>query len=126
MFARLRLRSFGSAIVALYVLAAVMAGAAHRPLTVPSWVDPAAAAYALPDGTTPVICAVDEGRSDPHHAVAACDACLLASAPGLPAPGGFVLPPSGGRSVQAPLPEAQLSDLPARHAPVSRGPPASA
>lgn len=72
-------------LLAFYVLAAVTVGFAHRPLALASGAD--LAAYALPDGTLPVICGT--GSTEPgslpakRHAGAVCDACLLTSAPGL-------------------------------------------
>lgn len=89
------------AAAALFVLAQLTLGLAHRPIASPSLPPSAArvdlAAYALPDGTVPDIClnGGDEGtvlKSRP------CDACVLTSAPGLAAaPEPALVPPDGRR-----------------------------
>lgn len=71
-------------IMALYALAMLTAGFAHRSLPAGGnglGVD--LAAYALPDGSFPDICAVQDPGQGPAIASGICDACLLAAAPGL-------------------------------------------
>jgi len=61
-------------------------------------------AYAMPDGTLPVLCDADDGKGAPHgsHAVPPdCLACLLMAAPGLapaprPEPGRIATPTDAG------------------------------
>jgi hypothetical protein len=70
------------ALLAFYVLAVVTLGFAHLPLAIPQ---NDLAAYALPDGTLPIICGAGSGSAPgKQHAGATCDACLLTAAPGLP------------------------------------------
>ena len=82
-----RLRSAAIRILAagLYLFAGLVVGAGHRPLAIVS--DPLAA-YVLPDGSRPVLCLTDKlsppGETDGSIQVEHCDACRLASAPGLP------------------------------------------
>jgi len=79
-------------LLALYVLAVATLGFAHRVPVAPA-VD--LSAYALPDGTIPVICGtVGERGGTPggHHARAACEACLLTAAPGLLVADGIDVP----------------------------------
>ena len=76
------LRAF---LLAHYALASALIGAAHKPQFVPAPID--LAAFALPDGTIPVICwspSKGAGQKGAHKGV--CDACRLIGAPGLPAP----------------------------------------
>jgi hypothetical protein len=72
-------------LLALYVLAMASLGFAHRPLALGQ--APDLSAYALPDGSLPEICRTGGAGSLPGkvHAGAACDACLMTAAPGLPA-----------------------------------------
>lgn len=77
-----RSRRVARVVLALYVLAAITFGFAHRRLTFEPSAPPVdLAAYALPDGDLPVLC---RGKSSPAHMHKVCDACALASAPGLP------------------------------------------
>lgn len=74
--------------LALYALAALTFSFAHKPLDLPRAPDTIElAAYALPDGTLPVLCLAkpDGDQGAPVHVHEACDACALSSAPGLPA-----------------------------------------
>lgn len=76
-------RGLGHAIVlALYVLASVSVGFAHRVDPVPA--DPAQ--YMLPDGTIPTICGGKQSKDNGGHAAhrQICDACCLTHAPGVP------------------------------------------
>lgn len=70
-------------LLALYVLAAATLGLGHRPLSAAGTAE--LAAYALPDGTLPLICRSGGSGTLPigKHACAVCDACLLTAAPGL-------------------------------------------
>lgn len=77
-------------LLALYVLAVVTLGFAHKPISFSKVSGPAAtnlAAFAMPDGSLPEICrtggAGTPGKS--HHVGAVCEVCLLTAAPGLPA-----------------------------------------
>lgn len=72
-------------LLALYVLAMSTLGFAHQPLHASN--APDLSAYALPDGTLPVLCLTGDGDGSktPSHASSACQACLLISAPGLAA-----------------------------------------
>lgn len=111
-------------IAAFYALAMATLGVAHRPVA------PAAAtelaAYALPDGTLPTLCAHDDAQGPAGVAPQNCDACALASAPGL-------IPPHQSwlsalvlvRRVAWIDPHGQFRAA-TRPAPVSRGPPGSA
>ena len=109
---------------ALYALATIVIGFAHRmPEVAPPAFD--LAAYVLPDGTTPVLCAADQDGEHRHGIGSGCDACRIADAPGLalPEPDGPSLP-SGARVLAGILAESALvaSSL---HKPWSRGPPAA-
>jgi hypothetical protein len=82
----------------LSALALVLVAFAHRPLDLGANV-PDASAYALPDGSVPVICVtLPAEKGDPHasHALP-CDACLIAAAIAVPTPieiGAAVLRPA--------------------------------
>jgi len=53
----------------------------HRPLSIAS---ADLSAYALPDGTLPLLCSSALGGSGPRtRSAAVCDSCLLTAAPGL-------------------------------------------
>jgi len=77
-------------LLALYVLAVATLGFAHKPISFSKVSGPAAtdlASFAMPDGSLPEICRIG-GAGAPgntHHVGAACAACLLTAAPGLPA-----------------------------------------
>lgn len=72
-------------VAGLYLFTALIMGASHRPLATAS---DSLAAYVLPDGSRPVLClttrAPAPGQTDAPVHVEHCDACNLASAPGLP------------------------------------------
>ena len=77
-----RSRRVARVVLALYVLAAITFGFAHRRINFEPSAPPVdLAAYALPDGDLPVLC---RGKNAPANAHKVCDACALASAPGLP------------------------------------------
>ncbi|MFO1116385.1 MAG: hypothetical protein U1E28_11920 [Beijerinckiaceae bacterium] len=121
MLQRIRQLKAGWIAVALYALTAVTVGFAHKPASLPRSVE--LAAYALPDGTLPPICAHDENAPAGHAAAAQCDACLLTSAPGLAPVAQAFLPVRLGAVV---APVATSRDFVAaapRYAPSSRGPP---
>lgn len=71
-------------VTGFYLFAALIMGVGHRPLAITS--DPLAA-FVLPDGSRPVLClttkALAPGETDAPVHVEHCDACSLASAPGL-------------------------------------------
>lgn len=72
-----------SLLLALYALAMVTIGLAHRPMALEQ--APDLSAYVLPDGSLPEICRTSGAGTLPGkaHAGAACDACLLTAGPGL-------------------------------------------
>lgn len=113
-------------LAALYALAVVLVGFAHR--TPAAVADPAvvSAAYALPGGITPDLCtAAPDGGLD-HAATRSCDACRIADAPGLEAqPPVPLLQPAGGRSVAAVLADSIVVAA-CLYRPRSRGPPSAA
>ncbi len=77
---------WGRRIIALYALAMFTAGFAHHTVTLakPN-ID--LSAYALPDGTIPVLCETGgENGGSGHDAQQSCPACILRSAPGLVEP----------------------------------------
>ncbi|MEM9028747.1 MAG: hypothetical protein AAGC70_10310 [Pseudomonadota bacterium] len=112
-------------LVALYALATLVAPWLHRSAANASPpVD--LSAYALPDGTLPVLCIGGNAASDtPHFDTAICDACLLSAAPGLPASNAVAIaaPSDAGQRLSA----TSRSQLVARHylgCAWPRGPPA--
>lgn len=80
-----RTQTIRSWVLALYALASFGMGFAHKRLEIPL-TTPDLSAYALPDGTLPVLCLTPKGGDPgaPSHVHAPCQACLLTSAPGLP------------------------------------------
>lgn len=110
-------------VAAFYALAVATLGVAHRPVA------PAAptelAAYALPDGTLPTLCAHEDAQAPASVAPGGCDACALASAPGLAPPQQkWLSAPAFVRRTAWIDPQGQFRAA-ARPAPVSRGPPGS-
>lgn len=116
-------------VAALYALAMVVLGFAHRgPMVAagPQLTKAALSLYALPDGTLPTICvSPDTGRPSNRSKSASCDACCLFATPP-------VLPPVS--SVLGPIANSTAVDWPtawddARHAHLglspfgARGPP---
>lgn len=79
-------------IAALYGLAMLLVPLAHQPLNVSD--GPDLSAYALPDGTLPILCASLPGKPGQPAGKPGviCDACLLTSAPGLVV-AGLEIPP---------------------------------
>ncbi len=70
-------------LVVFYGLAMLLMPLAHRPVGAPN--RPDLAAFALPDGTVPVLCTTLPGKADQPagHSKVVCEACLLITAPGL-------------------------------------------
>lgn len=110
---------------ALYALAVVTLGFAHQPIGAKGPAQAEFAAYALPDGTLPVICGHDDSGAPagPIASAAHCDACALAAAPGLPPPPASALAPPLSRKVAFVATPAFLLPPPPIHAPAARGPP---
>ncbi len=121
MLRMLRQSRIGFVVVALYALAMATLAGAHRP-AVADAVE--LAAYALPDGTLPTICGHDDAQAPAKAAPGHCEACALASAPGLiPPDAASFVAPGVLRRVAWIDPHGQF--LPsAQRAPASRGPPA--
>ena len=67
-------------IAVLYGLAMLLMPLAHRPVR-PS--TPDLSAYALPDGSLPLLCSPAKGDGSRSRTAAVCEACLLTAAPGL-------------------------------------------
>jgi hypothetical protein len=80
-------------IAGLYGLAMLLMPVAHRPARQAT---PDLAAYALPDGTIPLLCSPQSGKpgAPSGRSVAVCDACLLTAAPGLIIAGLVLTPPA--------------------------------
>lgn len=125
MFVRCRSREARLLFAALYALAAVVLGFAHRS---PASATEDLSAYLLPGQAVVELCRDgDDGSTDPaHHAARAlCDACLLAAAPGLPVASAALPAPLVGDAVRAGMILAARIDArePRRFEP--RGPPAA-
>lgn len=123
MVARRRTREARLLFAALYALAAVVLGFAHR---MPVSAAEDLSAYLLPGQTVVDLCRDgDAAPSDPaHHAGRAlCDACLLTAAPGLPPVSAALPTPPAGDAVRAGMILALRTDArePRRFEP--RGPP---
>lgn len=114
--------SFGLA--ALYALALVLLGFAHRPPPAASDFRVDLAAYAMPDGSLPTLCGgAGDAGSGQSTASVHCEACALSAAPGLAgAPQVFVVAPTV-RTVALHARDPGQYVPPTRHAPSSRGPP---
>lgn len=108
-----RTQTIRSGVLALYALASLGMGFAHKRLEIPS-AAPDLSAFALPDGTLPVLCLTpktgDPGA--PSHVHAPCQACLLTSAPGLPPILRNTIPAPLGCVGVRPLPVANSPRLP--------------
>ena len=124
MLRRFRQNRVAYGVAALYALAMVLLGFAHRPIATAS--DPRIdlAAYVLSDGALPPICG-QTGDQVPGPAAksAHCDACALSAAPGLvlPPDQALFVPTIQTVALAGPV-QGQHAPL-ARHAPTSRGPP---
>jgi len=121
MLGTLRHSRIGFVVIALYALAMATLAGAHQPAVAGA---AELAAYALPDGTLPTICGHDDAQAPAKAATGHCEACALASAPGMvpPQAASFVAP-GVLRRVAWIDPHGQL--LPStQRAPASRGPPA--
>ncbi len=124
MLGRLRNLRLSAVVLALYALAALAVGFAHKPLA------PAAAgdlaALALQADAPLSLCSHDGGApAHPHVASVLCDACALTSAPGLPPAGQCALPAPPARAMAPAFGKVAQFAPPALHAPLSRGPPAA-
>lgn len=124
MLQRVRQTSAGWIVAALYALAMVATGVAHRPVAAPLVHSIELAAYALPDGSLPPLCTHDEGAPSGGAQLSAhCDACALSSAPGLaPVATDYAHAPVVRALVSFDRDDAGLTPA-ARRAPTSRGPP---
>ncbi len=124
MFGRLRHVRLSALALALYALATLVVGFAHKPLARAGVAHDLVALAAQAD--VPLALCDASGAPAPSQAIDhACDACALTSAPGLPPANGCALPLPYARS-KAPgfVGETQFAP-PALHAPLSRGPPAA-
>lgn len=109
-------------VAALYALAVLFVGLAHRPLGSQQASHVELANFVLPDGTVPPICGQD-GNNHQDAGGVHCEACALSSAPGLAAPS-FTHHFAPTSRIVALAGPAEAQYLPAnRVAPVSRGPP---
>ena len=118
-------------VIALYALTLALLGFAHQTSAIAAPVLELAA-YALPDGSLPDVCAGDGQSSDQHGipqgaSKGLCDACLLTSAPG------SVLSSDSWTPVKQTASRLLFGDMSARrviravaHVPPPRGPPATA
>jgi hypothetical protein len=128
MFDGLRISGWRMIVVAFYAVAMLTLGFAHSRAGMPGGLaslDAAqAAAYALPDGTLPPICGQTKpGAPNDHHGLALCDACHLASAPGiLSAPPVLLDLPRVGMKLPPARAIASIAEAAALE-PQSRGPP---
>lgn len=89
----LRRHTYARLIIAgLYGLAMLLMPMAHRPVRQAT---SDLTAYALPDGSAPLLCSSLSGQSrGPNgRSIAICDACLLTAAPGLVIAGLMLAPP---------------------------------
>lgn len=122
MLARARRSRLVVAVAALYAVAAVLIGFAHR---APAVAGADLAAYMLGDGTVPDLCLSGTDDASGRAGGVACDACLLTSAPGLgPVQVATLVPPVTAAAV------VHVAEAPARAVisifrPTSRGPPVS-
>ena len=77
----MKLRAARVLVIALYALASLSVGFAHK-----SSISITFAAYILPDGSVPIICGDVGNRDAGHgskHTSPVCDACRLVAAPGM-------------------------------------------
>lgn len=126
MSSRLRQSRASYGIAALYALAMVLLGFAHRPIPLQTIEPVSLAAYALPDGTLPDICQHDPSTGQHDARDGRCDACALSHAPGLLAPAAICFPAATPYRLAAwSAPHGQFAPA-ATAAPVSRGPPTHA
>ncbi|MFT4099271.1 MAG: hypothetical protein QM651_19285, partial [Rhodoblastus sp.] len=123
MSSRLRQSRASYGIAALYALAMVLLGFAHKPIPLRTIEAVSLAAYALPDGTLPDICQHDPSSGQHEARDIHCDACALSHAPGLLAPADICFPTAKSYRLAAwSAPHGQFAPA-ATAAPVSRGPP---
>ncbi len=113
--------------VALYALATIALGFAHRPSApAPTAAAVLAAAQALPGGLVASLCVTDDGTSDHRSAAYGCDACRIADAPGIDMPASCLPIPPAGRQAAARVADAHPPAAASLYRPVSRGPPTAA
>ena len=125
MLDRLRHVRLSAIALALYALATLTVGFAHKPIAL-AGPEPALAALALHDDAPLSLCDHDGGAPVHHQASdGVCDACALTSAPGLPPADQCVVPTPRGRKLALSF-DAEAQFAPATlHAPLSRGPPSA-
>lgn len=116
---------------ALYALATILVGFAHRNAVEASSraerMAVYAAAYQLPGGLLPDICFDgDDGHADDHAGARSCDACRLADAPGLDLPETTLVEPPRVLRIAAYPPAETLRIGSLLHRPQARGPPSAA
>lgn len=123
MFDRLRHVRLSAVALALYALATLVVGFAHKPLAYAAGADLVALAA---QADAPFSICDHDGAPAQHQASAhVCDACALTSAPGLPPTAQIGLPLRTALALAPGLRrDAQVSTAPLR-APTSRGPPAA-
>ena len=125
MLDRLRHTRLSALVLALYALAALVVGFAHKPIPLAS-ADQTLVALALQDDAPLSLCDHDGGAPTHQHAAnPVCDACALTSAPGLPPTNQCALPAPQWRQVSRPTFVAAQFAPATLHAPLSRGPPAA-
>lgn len=84
-------RILRATVAALYALAMASLPFAHRQAATAA--EPDLSAYALPDGTLPILCTTNlKGSGKSHQGSGTCEACRLTSAPGLVLPALGALP----------------------------------
>ena len=123
MFGRLRHARLSALALALYALATLVVGFAHKPVARAAFAHDLVALAAQGD----VLVALCDSGAPAQSQVLdhLCDACALTSAPGLPPANGCALPAPYGRSLAPGFGhDAQFAPA-ALHAPTSRGPPAA-
>lgn len=123
MFGRLRHARLSALALALYALATLVVGFAHKPVARAGVLHDLVVVAAQSDVLL-ALCDSD-APAQSHSLDRACDACSLTSAPGLPPANGCALPAPYGRSLALGFDrDAQFAPA-AVHAPLSRGPPAA-
>jgi hypothetical protein len=119
---RLRPHLMRSLLVVLLALALAMVGYGHR-MALPD--APDLSAYAMPDGTLPVLCLVDGQDAQKHMADAPCPACVISAALQMPPVVAVPAIALGTGIVIWPLPGDVHGRAHAARAPPARGPPSS-
>lgn len=122
MLVRLRHVRLCAVALALYALATLAVGFAHKPFAIEVRGDLAALALKA-DAPLSLCDHVGGAPNQPHVDFHGCDACALTSAPGLPPSNLCALPAPPTRRLARTAPEAGQFAPATRHAPLSRGPP---